>query len=298
MKANTGVALGVFLWAVAAQAQTEKVRIAPLPMKVVTGDMKLDTELPRKFEMRLLGSKLVECPLPDRVVEFLRSRSGAPCEKDAACLKTLAENTSSLYALASAVMMNGAGDAFEVNATIFRIDGVRKDVAFEYKFNRNVMTLNLAGDEMLKELISRLELDRLERVLPLISAPPPPVPPEALPVPVETRIPPARIAAYVAGGLAAGAGVTALAVGMVASGEASRVSLSQEGELLNPSQLALAKASVEKSTAATILGATAGVGVAAAVIILLVTPAREPVVTVAPVVGPDVVGASMSWRLP
>src|SRR5437762_6161880 len=65
--------------AATASAQSERVRIAPLPLKTATGDPKLDEALARKFEMKLLGSRLVEVPLPDKIQEFLRSRAGAPC---------------------------------------------------------------------------------------------------------------------------------------------------------------------------------------------------------------------------
>jgi hypothetical protein len=151
-------------------AEHARVRIAALPMKALTGDDRLDRELPKQFQVRLLATGEVESPLRDKVEAFLQTRAGAPCEKDMACLKTLAENTSSLYSLAVSMRLNGAETAFVVAATLFRVDGKTKEIAFEYKVNRDAMTLTAAADETLKELIARLELDKLDRVLPMGTA--------------------------------------------------------------------------------------------------------------------------------
>jgi hypothetical protein len=161
------VCIALAVCSAAEAAEKGRVRIAPLPVKALTGDDRLDRELPKRFEVRLLGTNQVECPLPEKVEAFLQTRAGAPCEKDVACLKTLAENTSSLYALAASIRLNGAATAFVVSATLFRVDGQKKDVAFEYKINRDAMTLPAAGDEAIKELVMRLELEKLERVLPM-----------------------------------------------------------------------------------------------------------------------------------
>src|SRR4051812_45903160 len=124
--------------AVSAVAQAKghgHVRIAPLPVKALTGDSKLDRELPKQFQVRLLSTDEVECPLSEKVEAFLQTRAGAACEKDTACLKTLAENTASLYALAVTVRLNGAATAFVVSAVLFRVDGKKREIAFEYKIN-------------------------------------------------------------------------------------------------------------------------------------------------------------------
>jgi hypothetical protein len=164
------VCIALAVCGAAQAAEHGRVRIAPLPMKALTGDDRLDRELPKQFEVRLLGTGQVESPLREKVEAFLQTRAGAPCEKDVACLKTLAENTSSLYSLAVSMRLNGAGSAFVVAATLFRVDGKTKEIAFEYKVNRDTMTLTAAAEETLKELIARLELETLDRVLPMASS--------------------------------------------------------------------------------------------------------------------------------
>jgi hypothetical protein len=209
--------------AVSAVAQANgqgRVRIAPLPMKALTGDSKLDRELPKQFQVRLLGTDEVECPVSEKVEAFLQTRAGAACEKDTACLKTLAQNTASLYALAATVRLNGPATAFVVSAVLFRVDGQKREIAFEYQIRPEVMTVAAAGDEAIKELIVRLELAKLERVLPLAA------------VPVEARGPevvasdegaPWRLGGKVALGVGAGSAVIGLVVLSVGLGQSGSI---------------------------------------------------------------------------
>ena len=285
--------------AAAAFGQAERVRIAPLPLKTATGDQKLDETLARKFEIKLLASKQVEMPLPDKVQEFLRTRTGAPCEKDAACLKTLAENMSSLYALAAAMRLNAAGTAYEVTAILYRVDGVKKDVAFEYKIDKNAMTPVVAGEEAIKELIARLELGKLERMLP--SAPPThptePAPP-VVTKPAESPASPLKIGAYVAAAVAAVGGFSSLGLALSANAKA-QVMMTRPGLLDDKTMGTQILESRAQAKAALGVGIGAGVAAALAVLLFIMSPSDEPApatVTFAPIGSGG--GFVFSGRLP
>lgn len=274
-----------------ALAEAKRVRIAALPLKAVTGDAKLDEELPRRFEVRLVETKQVDCPLPEKIREFLNTRSGSACEKDAACLKTLAENTASLYALASAIRMNGAGTAFLVTATLFRVDGEKKEVAFEFKIDREKLGPVAAGDEALKQMIARLELEALERVLPLKAGGP-----EAVGGPKETPGVTQTGTSY------RPAGIVVLAVGLGAAVTgAVLLGIGDSGAngTLNPMgvvRAGMGSQYVKGQNLQTAGGVALGFGAAAALTgFLVVMMTGETQATVAPVAGGAAVSFGGTW---
>ncbi|MFT3707352.1 MAG: hypothetical protein QM817_06760 [Archangium sp.] len=238
------------------------------------------------------------------------------CDVRDECLRQLAINGSSLYALFASVERNAAGTELTAIGRVVNQDGtlVREPVR---------MTVSAASKsaplDALTQLIAALKLEELPLTLtppvaptPAVVAqpqpqpqtdptllPPPPPPPSSNPnPPIETRQSGSgsgvRIGAYVALGVTIAAAASSIGFGVSAASQ--RATLPIDGHLLDEAQVATQQR--VNSFAGISLGSGIGAGAALiATLILFSIPVDAPV-TVAPSFSRDGAFATLTWRTP
>lgn len=239
------------------------------------------------------------------------------CDVRDECLRQLAINGSSLYALFASVERNAAGTELTAIGRVVNQDGalVREPVR---------MTISAASKtaalDALTQLVIALKLDALPLTLtppvaptPAVAQtqtqpppqtemllPPPPPPPSASnsSAPLETRQRSggngARIGAYVALGVTIAAAASSIGFGVSAASQ--RATLPLDGHLLDEAQVATQQR--VNTFAGVSLGSGIGAGIGLiATLILFSIPVDAPV-TVAPSFSRDGAFATLTWRTP
>jgi hypothetical protein len=236
------------------------------------------------------------------------------CDVRDECLRQLAINGSSLYALFASIERNAAGTELTAVGRVVNQDGTL--VREPARVTITAASKNAPLDA-LTQLVSALKLEELPLTLtpptPVVVAQPPPSNVEPLPLPPPPPPPAssnaplavqqssgsgsgngARVGAFVA------LGVTLVAAGVSAgfgiSAAAQRSTLPLDGHLLDEAQVATQQR--VNSFAAVSLGSGIGAGAALiATLILFAIPVDSPV-TLAPALTRDGAFATLTWRTP
>jgi hypothetical protein len=232
------------------------------------------------------------------------------CDVRDECLRQLAINGASLYALFGSLERNAAGTELTASGRVVNQDCVL--VRGPVKLVVSAAGKD-ANSKALVELMNALKLDTLPAVLEqpappkvaepvkpaepvLVPLPPPPPPPVLVsaPAPVERGVPAARIVGFLLAGVGVAAGATAVGFGISAASQ--RAELPLDGRFMNESQ-ALQQQRVN-DFATVSLGTAIGAGASlVGALVLLGTSSQPQTVAFAPSIGPSGVSATLTWRL-
>ena len=306
--------LVVVFVSVSAHAQ-ERVRVAVHPL-VAPGidDARLVGDLNREVQDILASTGRVTLVAPQDVEKQLAGETGKcpPRGKERTdCLERVALATRAVYIIA--VTVKRLGKEYELSATIADADRVlleqpesltvtdtgaaKIDVALKYQLKVLLIDKLKAGS---------LPPDpRMRNPPPAVVVNPPPVivkdvPPPPMPPPEEPKasMSTMRLGGIVAGGFGLGAGITAIVLGLLAQGEASRLMVRPDGVLLDASMTGLVTSSRNKATIGAAMGGVAGVAIVAAVLMFVMGPAEESKTTVSPVAFAGGAGVAFTGVLP
>ncbi|MDP2273959.1 MAG: hypothetical protein Q8K32_24675 [Archangium sp.] len=235
---------------------------APLDVRVPMPDVQVKA-LQSEFRQALARSSNVLVPTSSSWKQAIAALRRQDCDVRNECLRQLAVNANSLYALFASLERNAAGTELTATGRIVNQDG---------RITRNTVRLTApaagptAALDALKLLLQRLEIEKLPGVLsaePVAAAPAPAdtgLAPPPFPLPEVTlvqRTSPARVAAWVTlSGAIASAGVSA---GFGFSAAAQLAALPADGRLANEAQAAQQRVIDRSATIA--LGAGIGTGV-------------------------------------
>ncbi len=157
------VALLVALVSAASSAQGARFAVHPLELREMTAaqqelvQAQFDVLLAKVPSIRLAGSTLVE--------EALRKPAGKDCETRDACLRFLAKETESLYAVYARLRPDPLGAQLLLNARVIRSDGaVMRQVELGAPLGEKG-ELTETARQLLARLLDRLELKALSATL-------------------------------------------------------------------------------------------------------------------------------------
>lgn len=226
------------------------------------------------------------------------------CDVRDECLKQLALNASSLYALYASVQRNAAGTELTATGRVVNQDGVlsREPVRVTLPAGKD------AALAVLSELVAKLQLDSLPAVLtpppaptppvataPTLELPAPPPPPPPVVVTAPAPVPEGsggRVAAFVGFGLAGAAAATAVGFGISAAMQRSTLPL--DGHLLDDAQ---AQTQLRVNAFATVSLAS-GIGAGALLVGSLILFSTSAPVSVAVAPSPGGATFALSGRFP
>lgn len=230
------------------------------------------------------------------------------CDVRDECLRQLAVNGSSLYALFASLERNAAGTEFTASGRVVNQDGVLTRGPVKVTVSAAAKD---AASNALVDLIAALKLDTLPAVLEPVKVaepvkpvepavtplpgPPPPPPMVVTGPPADAPTPPTRIAGFVLLGLGLAAGATSAGFGISAATQ--RAELPVDGRFVDEAQ-AIQQARVN-SFAAVTLGTAIGSGaalIAAFALLGASSSPSPPTVALAPSFGPSGFSATLIWR--
>lgn len=305
-------ALWLFLTlSAAAHAQTRPTLIdAPLDVRVSMPAAKsqaLQTEF-RQLLVRKSGTLVPTQSDWKAAVSALRRQD---CDVRDECLRQLAVNGGSLYALYASLERDAAGLEYTASGRVVNQDGA---------LTRGPVTVKVpakekdAASRALANLLTELKLSTLPATLEkpvapvvevprpvseppvVVREPPPPLPPLLVSAPVvdSAPTPGARVVAFITLGLGLAAGGTAIGFGVSAA--------AQRGQLPLDGRFTDAQATQQQrvnqfATISLASGIGAGVMLATSLVLFGVS-GPSPKVALIPSVGPNGLSASLAWRLP
>jgi hypothetical protein len=301
------------VWALGASAQSRATLIdAPLDVRVPMPAAQSQA-LQSDFRQLLARKSGTLVPTPSAWKAAVAALRRQDCDVRDECLRQLAVNGASLYALFASIERNAAGTEYTASGRVVNQDGAltRGPVKVVVSAAAKDATTNA-----LVELMTALKLDTLPAVLeqPVTAKvaepvkpqpqegtlvqplpPPPPMPPMVVSTPAPESGP---SAGRVAGFLLLGVGVAAAAtsVGFGVSSAVQRSELPLDGRFTDDAQ-AVQQARV--NTFATIsLGTAVGAGVSLiSAIVLLAASSPQQTVAIVPAIGPSGVSATLVWSL-
>lgn len=279
---------------------------APLDVRIPMASSQSQA-LQSEFRQLLARRSGTLVPTPSAWKAAVAALRRQDCDVRDECLKQLAVNGSSLYALFASLERNAAGTELTASGRVVNQDGVltRGPVKVTVSAAAKDATTNA-----LIELLAALKLDTLpavlepvkvaepvkgvEPTLTLLPAPPPPLPPMVVTgPPADAPTPPARVAGFVLLGLGLAAGATSAGFGISAA--LQRGELPVDGRLVDESQ---AQQQARVNSFATVsLGTAIGSGAAlVAAFALLGASGGQQTVALAPSFGPSGFSATLLWR--
>lgn len=292
----------------AALAQSKPTLIdAPLDVRVPMSASASD-KLQSEFRQLLARKSGTLVPTTSNWKIAVAALKRQDCDVRDECLRQLAVNGSSLYALFASVERNAAGTELTALGRVVNQDGALVREPLRITVSAASKTASL---DALTQLVAALKLDALPLTLtpppaptPVVAAQPPParVDPMTLPPPppppvAEVRQPApsgvsgARVGAFITLGLAIAAGGTSAGFGISAA--SLRGQLPLDGRFTSQSQI---DTQLTINTNATIaLGAGIGGGVALVAALILFAMPESPV-AIAPGISRDGAFATITWR--
>ena len=282
---------------------------APLDVRMPVSGAQLEA-LQSEFHQLLARRSGTLVPTPSAWKAANAALRRQDCDVRDECLRQLAINGSSLYALYASLERNAAGTELTASARVVNQDGelVRGPVKVTVS-----AAAKDANSNALAQLLAALKLDTLPAVLekkpaPVVTAPPstppspatnagppPPPPPIVVTAPLpETPARPARVASFVVFGLAGAAAITSAGFGLSAAMQRSE--LPADGRFVSEAQ-AQQQGRVN-GFASVSLGAGIGAGVSLVAAFVLFAVSGPGAVAVAPAIGPSGASATLTWRLP
>lgn len=287
---------------------TNRPKIAVHPLKVGSGSPGEQKELKIFYKVMVSALEEIETPLEPEVVQALEKNGYASCDRDDECLRRVAVATGSVYAVYTAVGLDGLGDNVVAAARIVRSDAqpIGKGVTLTRPLIAGRRFSEVAK-EVLTALVAELKLPELPASLPAVRSPaadapvvmvtPPVASASEVPVTVVDK-PGGKIAWRWAGYGTAGAAVVMGVVGGVvlagANGTMRGVQVN-DGAFANAGELqrALAASGQQKVGVGLVVGA--GVLAAASAAAFWVSVGSDETVAT---VQTDGRGALVLWRTP
>ena len=259
---------------------------APLDVRVPMPDAQVKV-LQSEFRQSLARSRSVLVPTSSSWKQAISALRRQDCDVRDECLRQLALNANSLYALFASVERNAAGTELTATGRIVNQDGRLTRPTVRVTVPASGRT---AAIDALQKLLARLEIDQLPAVLsaePLTQspeqaprsvsaaglAPPPLPPPEVMSV---RKASPARVAAWVTLGASVAAAGASVGFGVSAATQLS--ALPSDGRFIDEGQ-AQQQRVIDRS-AAIALGAGIGAGALLVTSVVLFT-ASSPVTVAA-----------------
>lgn len=282
----------------------ERVRVAVHPI-VGPGidDPKLLLELNREVQNLLAATEqvtLVGAEDVDRRLAEEGGRCALRGKERTECLERVALATRAVYAVA--VVVKRLGHEYELSATLVCADRVMLPQPDSISATDSGA---VKVEAMLKHQLRVLLLERLKMgALPGDPRALAPAPVDNPPVvlvtspPPETTTPTLRVAAYGAVGFAVLAGAAGVGLAVVASDELKAVQSPDGRVLASNDDVARVVSSRNKATIGAAMGSVAGAAALAAVVLFIISPASEPKIAVAPMVGEHGGGVAVTGRFP
>ena len=260
----------------ASLAQPPRVAVHPIAVSGLTANDKRNLEA--LFDVRLARTAGIRLAGSGGVDDALAQPQGRDCEVRDACLRFLAEQTGSLYAVHARVSADALVTKLSASARVVRVDGMMiREVERSATVNGEVMK---AGREVIAALLDGLDLDQLAETVPVHEDPSQP----GVSVPMVTASAPSNLRT-VLGAVTVGAGGATLIAGAVLAGLSAsgrgRLQIDSTGAV--PAEQASAASGVaQEMRAASVLIPVGAVATAGGLALLLYRPQSDVVVTAAP----------------
>lgn len=279
-------------------ALADRVRVAPHPLVADTlEDDRFTADIADEIRNILVGTSHITPVGKDEVQSSLRGatkRCPSAAEERLKCLEALAFSTGATYALL--VEVRRLGSSYELTALL---------AAANHTALRQPRVVSSTKQELLKALTALLleelklkdlagEPAEMAKLLdaPKLIVPPPPI------IPADTGPSPARVAAWVTGGVAVAAGGTALALGLLANADAEALlrAAKARGETgppynLAPEDVPIEQARAAKTTATIVLASAAGAAAIASIVLFVASGNAQPSPALTPSAAPVPGGA-------
>jgi hypothetical protein len=257
------------------------------------------TELQDDFRQMLARNPGILVPTRTNWKAAVSALKRQDCDVRNECLQQLAISGATLYALYASVQRNAAGTELTATGRVVNQDGVAARAPVSVTVPKQA-TFNDAARSALKQLLAKLELEKLSPVLtepaapaPATRPPPPtasnepPPPPPALILQgpqAEPGLKPMRVAAWVTGGAGLAAGVVAAGFGI--SAIAARGGLPASGHLVDATQ-ARTQMTVNQGATISLVSGVAALALVATSTVLFIASSSGSQAAVGLAPGPD-----------